>query len=183
MHPNLSKLRAIYANDVIAHCKLKRFPRDAIIKEFDVEKFYLNTADDKKSFKFLRKRQSVDCPDGTFAAAYGLTTVIVNEDGSKHEKKRIITRSDFEWLKENQLDASRKIVRQRRICCSMGKHYFEVSTFFEESPPLCLLNVQLESESKMPAFTTPLATFLDIGAEADEDKTASAYHISIKVKE
>jgi len=162
--------------------ELSSFPLDATIKEFDVEKVYLATADDSKTFKFLRKRQPADAPDGMFAAAYGLTTVTINDDGTKHEKKRIITRSDFEWLKLNQKDASRKIVKQRRICSMIGKHYFEVSTFGEESPPLCLLNVQLESGVNVPKFMTPLSSFLDIGPEADDDATASAYHISLKVK-
>ena len=124
----------------------------------------------------------MDAPDGMFAAAYGLTTVLINVDGTKHEKKRIITRSDFEWLKLNQQDMSRNIVKQRRICCMLGKHYFEVSTFSGESPPLCLLNVQLESGASMQTFTTPLSSFLEIGAEADEDATASAYYISLKEK-
>lgn len=162
-----------------------KLPADVTVQEFMVEKVYIksqNPTDD--TVHFARKRHPMYSPEMN---VYGITTVATHEDGTKLETKRIIKRSDYQWLIETQRDPTRVVVRQRRVCFLMTaeQQYYEIHEYLEpDTHPetqqgTTILHVQRVADQ--PPVIPP---FIDVLKEVTDDPKYSAQFLStIKIAE
>jgi len=170
---------------------LKAFPEDVRVRVFDVEKVYLyeehiNTENFCEEYAFIRKRTTINKDGKVSGSVYGWTGVQKTHEGQIIEKKRIISKREYNSLFNNR-DESRHIVRQKRISFLWNIQSFTIHVYQEPVSDMCILHAQVQSTSdsvdqdgevSIPPF---LEVNKKLSPDSEEDeKQYGAYHISLK---
>lgn len=131
------------------------FPEDVEYHIFDVEKVYLydinvNSTDISsdsnviEEYSFIRKRSHVSLQGKLGTTTYGMTTVRIMHDGSNVEIKRIISAREYVSACQAR-DASRHIVKQRRVSFLYKTQSFNIHIYKEPMENLCIMHAQVPS--------------------------------------
>ncbi|KAL7540983.1 hypothetical protein ACHAXR_010537 [Thalassiosira sp. AJA248-18] len=167
---------------------LDAFPEDVRVRIFDVEKVYLHNDDDIEEniieeFCFIRKRTTINKDGEASGSVYGWTGVQKTRDGQIIEKKRIITKREYNLLFVNR-DTSRHIVKQKRISFLWNIQTFTVHVYQEPVSDICILHAQIQSTQDSTNEKVAIPPFLEVDkklmTDSEGDEKYGAYHISLK---
>jgi len=169
---------------------LAAFPVDVAFQIFDVEKVYLyeekiSSENVSQEYSFIRKRTTVS-KDGNVSpgSVYGWTLVQKTHEGQIIEKKRIITKREYNSLLKNR-DQSRHIVRQKRITFLWNIQSFTIHEYQQPVADVCILHAQVRSSPDNARHDEEVAIppFLEVEKKlmthSERDEQYGAYHISM----
>lgn len=134
---------------------------------------------------FIRKRTRLTEDGKASGSVYGWTGVQQTRDGQNIEKKRIITKREYNSLFTNR-DKSRHVVRQKRICFLWNIQSFTIHAYQEPVSDICILHAQVQSTTEDGSGLggeVSIPPFLEVekkltGSE-EENQKYGAYHISL----
>lgn len=170
---------------------LDSFPKDVRVRRFNVEKIYLyeeeiSSENIVEEYTFIRKRSTINEEGEAAGSVYGWTQVQKTREGQIIEKKRIITKREYNSLFNNR-DRSRHIVRQTRISFLWNIQSFTIHVYREPVSHICILHAQVQSADNgvAPGHDEEVAIppFLEVEKKlmthSEEDDQYGAYHISL----
>ncbi|KAL9182738.1 hypothetical protein ACHAXT_004017 [Thalassiosira profunda] len=165
------------------------FPEDVRVRIFDVEKVYLyeeniTSENISQEYSFIRKRTTIGEDGSASGSVYGWTAVQKTHEGQVIERKRIITKREYNSLFNNR-DKSRHVVRQKRIAFLWNIQSFTVHVYQRPVSDVCILHAQVQSEGTNDEDTSvSIPPFLEVDkklmTDSEEDEQYGAYHISMK---
>lgn len=135
-----------------------------------------------EEYSFIRKRTTINKAGIAAGSVYGWTQVQRTHDGQIIEKKRIITKREYNSLFNNR-DESRHVVRQTRISFLWNIQSFTIHVYKEPVSDVCILHAQVRSTPDHDEEVA-IPPFLDVDKKlithSEEDEQYGAYHISLK---
>lgn len=157
---------------------LAQFPPDVSYHVFDVEKVYLSESQNHEEYSFIRKRSH----ENGLGTVYGITTVHKTKPSQVIERKRIITRREYQSALVLNRDKSRYIIQQTRISFLWQMQSFNIHIYKRPVDSICILHAQSEStlDLTIPPFLNVLRKLNS--SEDNEDNKYGAYCISLKDK-
>jgi len=167
---------------------LTEFPEDVTYQSFDVEKVYLYeesklSENISEEYSFIRKRTTINkAGEPSETSVYGWTQVQKTNEGQIIERKRIITKREYNSLFNNR-DKSRYVVKQKRVSFLWNIQSFTVHVYNEPVSDVCILHAQVRStpdhdeEVAIPPF---LEVDKKLMTHSEADEQYGAYHISLK---
>jgi len=168
---------------------LSAFPEGVAYQIFDVEKVYLyeestsNHDNITKEYSFIRKRTSLNKDGQASGSVYGWTAVQKTCDGQIVEKKRIITKREYNSLFNNR-DKNRHVVRQKRISFLWNIQSFNVHVYQEPVHDICILHAQVKATPEnLEETEVDIPNFLDVDrllTDSEEGEKYGAYNISLR---
>jgi len=169
---------------------LDAFPENVTFQIFDVEKVYLYEEDISsenisEEYSFIRKRTTKGKDGNASGSVYGWTAVQKTQEGQIIEKKRIITKREYNSLFNNR-DRSRHIVRQKRISFLWNIQSFTIHVYQQPVSDVCILHAQVRStpDSKSHDEEVAIPPFLEVEKKlmthSEGDEQYGAYQISMK---
>ncbi len=136
-------------------------------------------------YTFIRKRSTLDGDGETSGSVYGWTGVQKTREGQTIERKRIITKREYNSLFANR-DKSWHIVRQQRISFLWNIQSFVVHVYQEPVADICILHAQVQcpnSDGEACDEEVSIPPFLEVEkllTDSEEDERQyGAYHISL----
>ncbi|KAL7555218.1 hypothetical protein ACHAWF_018963 [Thalassiosira exigua] len=177
---------------------LSAFPEDVKLRVFNVEKVYLystvpvveagrseeniSSENISQEYSFIRKRTTISKTGEASGSVYGWTAVQKTHEGQVIEKKRIITKREYNSLFNNR-DRSRHIVRQQRVSFLWNIQSFTIHAYREPVSDICILHAQVQSTDEGEGVVA-IPPFLEVDKKlmthSEEDEQYGAYHISLK---
>lgn len=167
---------------------LCQFPDDVDVQEFEVEKIYLQRTDQQSNsdnnYSFIRRRTSLDKQSHRpVGSVFQLTTAQrLDDTGELIEHKRIISEREYVASSLTR-DASRHVVRQRRISFLFHRQSFTVHQYQQPTEGLCILHAQVEVRDHQSEPVVDLPPFLQIERRLtnsrEDEKQYGAYSLSV----
>lgn len=144
---------------------------------FEVEKVYLTDNSTDGSYRFVRRRTSVDTDGKKVGSVYQMTYVHPQGDETI-EQKRILNGAR-EYVASCALrDETRHVVVQKRISFLYDHQSFVIHEYVHPSPGLCILHAQVEAggEVDLPPF---LEVVRELENTPEDEKKYGAYSLSM----
>lgn len=138
-----------------------------------------------EEYSFIRKRTTINKNGSPAGSVYGWTAVQQTTEGQVIERKRIITKREYNSLFNNR-DKSRHIVKQKRISFLWNIQSFTIHEYQQPVSDICILHAQVRSTPDSTSHDEEVAIppFLDVDKKlmthSKEDEQYGAYHISMK---
>jgi hypothetical protein len=161
------------------------FPPEIDYQVFDVEKVYLQQANeraDQGDYRFIRRRSHLDATGKIVGSVYQLTTVKHAAD-ELIEQKRIISEREYQTAYQSR-DTCRHVVQQRRISFLYHKQSFTIHVYQKPLRDLMLLHAQVEirhDDTVEPVVDLPpfLAVARRVTHSPEDQQAYGAYSISL----
>ena len=137
-----------------------------------------------EEYSFIRKRTTLNKDGRPSGSVYGWTAVQKTNDGQVIERKRIITKREYNSLLANR-DQSRHIIRQKRISFLYNIQSFTIHVYQEPVSDICILHAQVQSTGDdEDSAKVSIPPFLEVEKKlmthSEGDEKYGAYHISMK---
>jgi len=116
---------------------------------------------------------------------YGWTAVQKTHEGQVIERKRIITKREYNSL-FNSRDKSRHIVNQKRISFLWNIQSFTIHEYLQPVSNICILHAQVRASPDRASHDgeVSIPPFLEVDKKlmthSEEDERYGAHHISMK---